>query len=213
MTTLIEDTPTRTTPVDSAVADIASGRLVVLVDDAAGESMLLLAAVAATKRSIATMVRHGSGFLRAPMTGEALDRLRIPPMLARHQRHPGNNFAVSVDASHGITTGISGADRAHTFQVLADPASEPDDLIRPGHVIPERAEPAGGLQRPGRAEAALSLIRIAGLPPVGVLDELVGQAGQVLSPAESALLAQEHGLTILPISDLALTPGGIDLGT
>lgn len=191
-------------PIRLATEELAAGRTVVVYDDASGEGVLVLAAAAATKHVIAVMVRHTSGLLRAAMTGPALDHLGIPPMLPRHEDHARSRFAVAVDASTGVTTGISAGDRARTFRVLADPRAEPDDLIRPGHVIPERAVAGGVLHRPGSAEAAVELVGLAGFPPVGVIGELVNDAGTVLSWTESREFADRLGLAVVTITELVI---------
>lgn len=193
-------------PVGHAVAEIRAGRMVVLFDDAAAEGVLVLAAGAATKRGIAVMVRHTSGLLRAAMTAADLDRLAIPPMVARHDEPGQSRFAVAVDAAAGITTGISAGDRARTFRILADPASVPGDLIRPGHVIPERVAPGGVLERPCRAEAAVDLMRRADVRPVAVLGELADDAGTVPGWTGSMAFAREHRLAVVAISDLVAPP-------
>lgn len=191
-------------PVRLAAAELGAGRMVVVYDDASGEGVLLLAAAAATKHAIAVMVRHTSGLLRAAMTGPALDRLGIPPMLPRHEDNARSRFAVAVDAGSGVTTGISAADRARTFRILADHRALPDDLIRPGHVIPERAVAGGVLERPGRAEAAVELVGMAGLAPAGVIGELVDDAGTVSSWTQSRKFADEFGLSLVTITQLVV---------
>lgn len=191
--------PAPAEPAQHAPGELAAGRMVVLFDGTAGEGLLLLAAAAATKHTVASMIRHTSGLLRAAMTGAALDRLRIPPMLPTHQEHRCSTDAVSVDARRGVTTGISAADRARTFRVLADPASRSDDLVRPGHVIPERAADYAATRRCGRVEAAVTLVERAGLPPVGVLGELVDDAGEVLPWPASCTFARTHGLAVVSV--------------
>jgi 3,4-dihydroxy 2-butanone 4-phosphate synthase/GTP cyclohydrolase II len=176
--------------------------MVVLYDDNAHEGILLLAAAAATKHTIAVMVRHTSGMLRATMTGEALDRLGIPPMLPRHEEHAQPRFAVAVDARTGVTTGISATDRARTFRLLADPCTRPDDLTRPGHVIPEYATAGGTLRHPGRADAAVVLAQLAGLTPVTVIGELVDDTGTVSSWTQSREFAHQLGLAVVTIADI-----------
>jgi 3,4-dihydroxy-2-butanone 4-phosphate synthase len=188
--------------VESTVADIRANRCVVLFDDVAGESVLVLAATAATKQNIAFMVRHTSGVLRATMTGTALDRLNIPPMLPRYEDPAASSDAVTVDARVGVSTGISAADRARTFRVLADPESVPEDLVRPGHVIPQSTAVGGVLQRRGCAEAAVELVALAGHVPVAVIGELLDHNGRTLPLPESQAFARGYETSIVAISDV-----------
>ncbi|RBO93763.1 bifunctional 3,4-dihydroxy-2-butanone-4-phosphate synthase/GTP cyclohydrolase II [Nocardia puris] len=191
-------------PIPAAVAAIAAGGMVVVVDDEdrENEGDLVLAAAAATPAAIAFLVRHTSGVLCAPMPGEALDRLALPPMTAVNEDPKGTAYAVSVDAARGVSTGISAADRARTLRALADPATTPADLTRPGHVFPLRAHPDGVLGRPGHTEAAVDLTRLAGLPPAGVIAEVVRDDGEVARLPELLAFARAHGLPIISIADL-----------
>ncbi|WP_194818307.1 bifunctional 3,4-dihydroxy-2-butanone-4-phosphate synthase/GTP cyclohydrolase II [Nocardia sp. XZ_19_385] len=191
-------------PIEAGIAAIAAGGLVVVVDDEdrENEGDLVLAASLATAESIGFMVRHTSGVLCAPMTGEDLDRLRLPPMAAVNEDPKGTAYTVSVDAVGGISTGISAADRARTVKVLADPATGPSELTRPGHVFPLRADPDGVLGRPGHTEAAVDLTRLAGLPPAGVIAEIVRDDGSMARLPELIEFARTHGLPIISIADL-----------
>lgn len=149
----------------TAVAAIADGGMVLVVDDEdrENEGDLILAAEKATAANIAFLVRYTSGVICVPMTGEDCDRLQLPPMAAVNQGPKGTAYTVSVDAVSGVSTGISAADRAQTMRVLADPRTTADQLSRPGHVFPLRANPRGVLGRPGHTEAAVDLMRLAGL--------------------------------------------------
>ncbi|MPY80744.1 MAG: bifunctional 3,4-dihydroxy-2-butanone-4-phosphate synthase/GTP cyclohydrolase II [Actinophytocola sp.] len=191
--------------VNIAVSAIADGGMVVVVDDEdrENEGDLVLAAACASRESIAFMVRHTSGVLCAPMAGSDLDRLRLPPMTRTNQDPKGTAYTVSVDAADGITTGISAADRAHSLRTLADPRTGPDDLTRPGHVFPLRADPRGVLGRRGHTEAAVNLTELAGLPPAGVIAEVVRDDGAVALLPELLGFAREHGLPIISVADLA----------
>ncbi|MPY77064.1 MAG: 3,4-dihydroxy-2-butanone-4-phosphate synthase [Actinophytocola sp.] len=207
MSAVLEPPATREpAQVAHAVAEIRAGRIVVLFDDIACEGVLVLAARLATKRTVAAMVRHTSGLLRAAMTAADLDRLAIPPMVARHDEPGQSRFAVAVDAATGITTGISAGDRARAFRILADPASVPGDLIRPGHVIPERVASGGVLERPCRAEAAVELMTRANAGPVAVIGELTDDVANVARWPGSVAFAREHQVPILTISGL-VAPG------
>ncbi|MEV4047807.1 3,4-dihydroxy-2-butanone-4-phosphate synthase, partial [Streptomyces sp. NPDC049744] len=150
-------------PVEQAVADIAAGRPVVVVDDEdrENEGDLVVAAEKATEEIVAFMMTECRGLICAPMEGEELDRLRLPQMVDDNTESMKTAFTVSVDATaaHGVSTGISAADRATTLQLLASGTAEPTDLVRPGHVFPLRARPGGVLVRNGHTEAAVDLAR------------------------------------------------------
>jgi 3,4-dihydroxy 2-butanone 4-phosphate synthase/GTP cyclohydrolase II len=190
--------------IEQAVADIAAGRPVVVVDDEdrENEGDLIFAAEKATPELLAFMVRHTSGFVCAPLTEEDADRLELPPMYHTNQDRRGTAYTVTVDAREGVSTGISAADRAHTISLLADPATSPADLARPGHVVPLRARKGGVLRRPGHTEAAVDLAALAGLRPAGVLCELVNDDGSMMRVPELAAFTAEHGLTLISIADL-----------
>jgi 3,4-dihydroxy 2-butanone 4-phosphate synthase/GTP cyclohydrolase II len=189
--------------VESALAEIAAGRAVIVVDeDRENESALIMAADAVTPEWMAFIVRHTSGLVCLPMTGEALDRLGIPSMVHENEERMQAAFAVSVDARSGVTTGISARDRARTAQLLADPRTEPGDLIRPGHLLPLRAREGGVLVRPGHTEAALDLARLAGRQPAGVIAEMVEDDGSVRRADSCRAFADEHHLAMISIQDL-----------
>ncbi|MGI8954825.1 MAG: 3,4-dihydroxy-2-butanone-4-phosphate synthase, partial [Nocardioidaceae bacterium] len=168
--------------VERAVGEIAAGRAVVVIDDEdrENEGDLIFAASRATPELMAFLVRYSSGYVCAPVTGELLDRLVIPLMTPHNRDRLRTAYTVSVDARDGITTGISAADRARTVRVLADSATEPFELIQPGHILPLRAVPGGVLERAGRTEAAVDLARLAGLTTAGVIGELVADEGTLL---------------------------------
>jgi 3,4-dihydroxy 2-butanone 4-phosphate synthase/GTP cyclohydrolase II len=147
-------------------------------------------------------VRYTSGFICAPLTEADADRLELPPMYHTNQDRRGTAYTVTVDAREGVSTGISAADRAHTIRLLADPATTPADLARPGHVVPLRARKGGVLRRPGHTEAAVDLAELAGLRPAGVLCELVNDDGTMMRLPELEKFAAEHGLTLVSIADL-----------
>jgi 3,4-dihydroxy 2-butanone 4-phosphate synthase/GTP cyclohydrolase II len=190
--------------IEQAVADIAAGRAVIVVDDAdrENEGDLIFAAEKANRDLLGFTIRHGSGVICVPMPGERCDRLQLPPMHHVNQDRKGTAYTVSVDARAGVTTGISAADRTHTIRVLADPAATPDDLSRPGHVFPLRAKEGGVLRRPGHTEAAVDLARLAGLRPVGVVCEIVNDDGSMARLPRLTEFAREHGLTLISIADL-----------
>ncbi|EFK98631.1 3,4-dihydroxy 2-butanone 4-phosphate synthase / GTP cyclohydrolase II [Streptomyces sp. LcepLS] len=193
-------------PVARAVADIAAGRPVVVVDDEdrENEGDLVIAAEKATPEIVAFMMSECRGLICAPLEGPELDRLDLPQMVRRNTESMGTAFTVSVDASreHGVTTGISAADRATTLRLLATASSEPDDFVRPGHVFPLRARPGGVLTRNGHTEAAVDLARLAGLRPAGAIVEIAGEDGVMLRLPELVPFARKHGLSIISIADL-----------
>lgn len=194
----------RLDPIERAVADIAAGRPVVVVDDAdrENEGDLIFAATKATPELLAFMIRHTSGVICAPMEGRELDRLQLPLMTERNRDRMRTAFTVSVDARDGVTTGISAADRAHTIRTLVDSATEPRELTRPGHVFPLRYTEGGVLRRPGHTEAAVDLARLAGLAPAGVLCEIVNDDGTMARLPELRSFAHEHDLALISIADL-----------
>ncbi|MGW2959875.1 bifunctional 3,4-dihydroxy-2-butanone-4-phosphate synthase/GTP cyclohydrolase II [Streptomyces sp. NPDC001220] len=193
-------------PVEQAIADIAAGRPIVVVDDEdrENEGDLVIAAEKATPEIIAFMMSECRGLICAPMEGAELDRLQLPQMVEDNTESMKTAFTVSVDASaaHGVTTGISAADRATTLQLLASGGAEPTDFVRPGHVFPLRARSGGVLTRNGHTEAAVDLARLAGLRPAGAIVEIAGEDGRMLRLPELIPFARKHGLTIISIADL-----------
>ncbi|WP_051837434.1 bifunctional 3,4-dihydroxy-2-butanone-4-phosphate synthase/GTP cyclohydrolase II [Streptomyces sp. NRRL WC-3742] len=191
-------------PVERAIADIALGRAVIVVDDEnrENEGDFIFAASAATPELMAFTIRYSSGVICVPMTGDELDRLKLPPMTAVNEDRKGTAYAVSVDAREGVDTGISAADRARTVRLLSSPGTEPGDLTRPGHVFPLRAVEGGVLARPGHTEATVDLARLAGLAPAGVCVEVVNDDGTMARLPELVVFAREHGLAIISIADL-----------
>lgn len=190
--------------IEEALRDIAAGRPVFVVDDEdrENEADLVMAAEAADQRWIGFAVRHGSGVICAPVTGEVADALALPPMVTDNQDPKGTAYTVSVDARDGVSTGISAADRARTLRLLADPGTTPDQLTRPGHVFPLRARDGGVLERPGHTEAAVDLARLAGMRPVGAIVELVHDDGSMMRLAAARELADREGLLLISIADL-----------
>ncbi|WP_079023350.1 bifunctional 3,4-dihydroxy-2-butanone-4-phosphate synthase/GTP cyclohydrolase II [Streptomyces odonnellii] len=193
-------------PVEQAIADIAAGRPVVVVDDEdrENEGDLVIAAEMATPGIVAFMMSECRGLICAPMEGAELDRLQLPQMVDHNTESMRTAFTVSVDAApaHGVTTGISAADRSTTLRLLAAGDAEPGDFVRPGHVFPLRAKPGGVLVRNGHTEAAVDLARLAGLRPAGAIVEIAGEDGVMLRLPELIPFARKHGLTIISIEDL-----------
>src|SRR5215467_12690877 len=190
--------------IEQAVADIAAGRAVIVVDDEdrENEGDLIFAAERATPDMVAFMVRHTSGYICVPLTADECDRLELPPMYHTNQDRRGTAYAVTVDAREGVVTGISAADRSRTIRLLASPTTRPVDLARPGHVVPLRGKAGGVLRRPGHTEAAIDLAVMAGLRPAGVLCELVNDDGTMQRLPDLEKFAAEHGLTLISIADL-----------
>lgn len=190
--------------VETAIAAIARGEFVVVVDDTdrENEGDLIIAADAITPAQMAFLVRHSSGLVCVALPGEHLDALELPLMVKANTESHQTAFTVSVDYLHGTSTGISAADRALTLNALADPASRPDDFARPGHIFPLRARAGGVLERPGHTEAALDLAVLAGRRPAGVLCEIVNDDGSMARRPELLAFAREHGLPIITIEQL-----------
>jgi 3,4-dihydroxy 2-butanone 4-phosphate synthase / GTP cyclohydrolase II len=187
-----------------AIKDIAAGRPVVVVDDAdrENEGDLVFAASMATPELLAFTIRYARGLICVPMLGTDLERLYLPQMTSNNQEHHGTAFTLSVDARHGISTGICAADRARTIQLLASPSTSHDDLVRPGHVFPLRYAEGGVLSRRGHTEAAVDLARLAGLPPAGVVCEIVNDDGTMMRLPKLREFADSHDLALISIEQL-----------
>ena len=190
--------------VELAIAEIAAGRAIVVIDDASRENEgdIVFAASKATRELLAFTIRHARGLICVPMLGEDLDRLQLPPMTSDNQEHMGTAFTISVDARDGITTGISAADRARTIRTLVDSATEPYEIVRPGHVFPLRYAEGGVLRRAGHTEAAVDLARLAGLTPAGVVAEIFNEDGTMARLPQLRAFADEHGLPLISIAQL-----------
>jgi 3,4-dihydroxy 2-butanone 4-phosphate synthase/GTP cyclohydrolase II len=192
--------------IPDAVAAIGRGEIVVVVDDEdrENEGDLIMAAEAATAETIAFFVRHTSGVICTPLTGERLDELDIPLMVrdAANTEAQRTAFTYSVDVRHGTTTGISAADRARTIQALIDPGTRPGDFARPGHIFPLRYSDGGVLKRAGHTEAAVDLARMAGMYPAGVLCEIVRDDGDMARVPDLVEFCKEHNLLLISIAEL-----------
>jgi 3,4-dihydroxy-2-butanone 4-phosphate synthase len=186
-------------------------RPVVLLDDMSDPvngpiGFLVVAAQYADTEQMAFLVRETSGFICVSMTPERLDELRLP-LLAPSASGRGKKFAVAVDLRYGLTTGISARDRAMTVRALANPATEPDDLARPGHVMPLCAAEAGVLERAAAPEAAIDLCRAAGLQPVAALATALDRDGELAGLPELTVLADRNGLPLVRVSDVVTWKG------
>ncbi len=190
--------------IEEAIEAIGRGEMVVVVDDAdrENEGDLIMAADQATPEALGFMVRHTSGVICLPTTGDRLDNLHLPQMVADNTEGQRTAFTVSVDAKHGTTTGISAADRCTTIRAIIDPATGPADLARPGHIFPLRYRHGGVLKRAGHTEATVDLARLAGLTPAGVLAEVVNDDGTMARLPELERFAARHNLALTSIADL-----------
>ncbi|HEX8972202.1 bifunctional 3,4-dihydroxy-2-butanone-4-phosphate synthase/GTP cyclohydrolase II [Oryzihumus sp.] len=190
--------------VEEALDALRRGLPVLVTDDEdrENEGDVILAAQTATEQWLAWTIRWSSGVVCAPMPDEVADRLELPPMVSRNEDPRGTAYTISVDAREGVSTGISAADRARTVNLLADPATEASDLVRPGHVFPLRAREGGVLVRAGHTEAAVDLCRLAGLSPVGVIAELVHDDGAMMRLPAVLELGAKHELPVITIEQL-----------
>ncbi len=192
------------TTIDEAVADIAKGRMVIVVDDEdrENEGDLTMAAESVTAEDVAFIRKYASGVICVPMTADRLGELDIPQMVERNEARLGTAFTVSVDAREDVTTGISAADRAHTIRVLADPKSTAASVVKPGHIFPLRAREGGVLVRAGQTEAGVDLCRLAGREPVAVICEITNPDGSMARLPELKRFAKRHGLRMITVKEL-----------
>lgn len=192
--------------VDEAIRAFANGEFVIISDDESRENEgdLAIAAQFATPEAVNFMTRFGRGLICVAMTAERLDRLGLPLMVPHHENRSGfgTAFTVSVEARTGVSTGISAFDRSRTIQLLADPATARDDLVRPGHVFPLRAREGGVLERAGQTEASVDLARLAGLEPASAICEVMADDGTMARMADLERLSAEQGIGILTVADL-----------
>ncbi|MCW2749803.1 MAG: bifunctional 3,4-dihydroxy-2-butanone-4-phosphate synthase/GTP cyclohydrolase [Aeromicrobium sp.] len=190
--------------IERAIADFREGKAIVVVDDEdrENEGDIIFAASKATPELMAFLVRYSSGLVCAPITGEILDRLGIPLMTPHNREKMRTAYTISIDARDGITTGISATDRARTCRVLADSATEPFELVMPGHILPLRAKDGGVLERAGHTEAAVDFARLAGLTPAGVIGEVLHDDGTLMRAPALREFADEHGIALVSIEDL-----------
>ena len=194
----------RLDPVEEAIKAIANGEMVVVVDDddRENEGDLIAAAAKITPEQMAFMVRHTSGIVCTPITAEDAKRLKLDPMVALNDAPMGTAFTVSIDYKEGLTTGISARERSATAHALANANVQAIDFVRPGHVFPLVAKSGGVLMRSGHTEAAVDLVRLAGLHPAGVICELVNDDGSVKRGPQVLSFAREHGFKIISVADL-----------
>jgi 3,4-dihydroxy 2-butanone 4-phosphate synthase / GTP cyclohydrolase II len=191
-------------PIDEIIEDIKAGKMVIVCDDEdrENEGDLTMAAELVTPEDINFMATHGRGLICLPMAEEMLDRLEIPQMITHNSSRMGTAFTVSIEAKDGVSTGISAADRAHTCRVAVDAATDPEDLVMPGHVFPLRARPGGVLQRAGQTEAAVDLSRMAGLKPAGVICEIMKEDGTMARVPDLEKFSAEHGVKMVTVAQI-----------
>jgi 3,4-dihydroxy 2-butanone 4-phosphate synthase/GTP cyclohydrolase II len=198
--------PKLTERIAGAIADVRAGKMVILVDDEdrENEGDLTMAAQFVTPDAINFMATHGRGLICVTLSEEQVDRLKLPMMQAPGRLGPplGTAFTVSIEARHGVTTGISAADRAHTIRVAANPGVRQEDIVTPGHVFPLRARKGGVLVRTGQTEGSVDLARLADLTPAGVICEIMNEDGTMARMPDLERFAQKHALRILTIADL-----------
>ncbi len=190
--------------IEEALKDLKEGKLIIVVDDEnrENEGDLLIAAEKVTPDSINFMIKHARGLVCMPLTGQRLDELNIPMMVNQNTSAHCTAFTVSIEAKHGVTTGISAYDRAHTIKTVIDEKTKPEDIARPGHIFPLRAKDGGVLIRAGHTEAAVDLAKLAGLYPAGVICEILNSDGTMARMPELEKIAEEFGLKIVSIADL-----------
>lgn len=190
--------------IEEAVKDIKRGRMIILVDDEdrENEGDLTIAASKATPQAINFMAKYGRGLICLSLTHERVDELRLPMMADLNTSRFGTAFTISIEAKKGVTTGISAADRAKTIKTAIDPKTKSEDIARPGHTFPLRAQPGGVLQRAGQTEGSVDLARIAGLYPAGVICEIMNDDGTMARVPQLAKFAQKHKLKMVTIKDL-----------
>ncbi|GAA3897293.1 GTP cyclohydrolase II [Microbacterium invictum] len=191
-------------PIPEALDALRAGKPVIVADDEdrENEGDIILSAALATPEWLAWTIRWSSGFLCAPMPADWADRLDLPPMVAVNEDSRGTAYTVSVDAADRVSTGISAADRAHTLNVLANPESTPASVIRPGHILPLRAVDGGVRERAGHTEAAVDLMKLAGLPPVGAIGEVVAEDGSMMRLPGLIEMGQREGIPVITIEQL-----------
>ena len=201
--------------IDQALDHLRLGRPIIVVDDEARENEgdIILSAQLATPEWVGWTIRHTSGFLCAPMPAELADKLNLPAMVEHNEDPRKTSYTVSVDAATGITTGISASDRTRTLRVLADPLSTASSLIRPGHILPLTAAPGGVRERPGHTEAAVELMQLAGLEPVAVIGEIVGDDGELLRLPALLDLGEQENIPVVTIAQLLEELSNSDAGS
>ncbi|NDY56818.1 3,4-dihydroxy-2-butanone-4-phosphate synthase [Desulfovibrio sulfodismutans] len=201
--TCFESSPVKN--VERALTALRQGRGILVVDDESRENEgdLIFPAQTLTREQMAMLIRECSGIVCLCLTDEKADALELPPMVAKNTCKNGTAFTVSIEAAHGVTTGVSAADRLTTVKTAVAAEAKPSDLVRPGHVFPLRAKPGGVLERRGHTEATVDLMRLAGFDPSGVLCELTNSDGSMSRLPEVAAFARRHDFPLVSVEDLA----------
>ncbi len=190
--------------IPEAIEDIKDGKCLIIIDDEGRENEgdLAMAAEKVTPDAINFMAKHGRGLICLPIIGERLDELQIPMMVEHNTSKFTTAFTVSIEAKHKVSTGISAADRAETIKVVLDPATQPEDIVRPGHMFPLRAREGGVLARAGHTEAIIDLAKMAGLFPAGVICEILKEDGSMARLPQLKRMATKYGIKIVTLTDL-----------
>ncbi|STX47163.1 riboflavin biosynthesis protein RibA [Legionella hackeliae] len=190
--------------IEQAIETLKDGRMIILMDDEnrENEGDLVIAAEHVTPEAINFMARFGRGLICLPMAQALISKLQLPSMATNNRSPYGTAFTVSIEAAHGVSTGISAKDRAHTIRVAIDPTSNPQDLISPGHVFPLCAKPRGVLERAGQTEGSVDLAILAGLTPAAVICEIINDDGTMSRRDDLARFSKEHDIPMVTIKDL-----------
>ncbi|HIE64264.1 MAG: bifunctional 3,4-dihydroxy-2-butanone-4-phosphate synthase/GTP cyclohydrolase II [Nitrospira sp.] len=190
--------------IEEALADLKKGKMVILSDDEdrENEGDLVIAAEKITHEGINFMAKHGRGLICLTLTEDHAEHLQLSPMTRENTSSFGTNFTISIDSRKGVTTGISAMDRAMTIQAAVNPKAEPDDLVRPGHIFPIKAQNGGVLKRAGQTEGSVDLARLAGLIPAGVICEIMNEDGSMSRMPDLLAFGRRHGLRLVTIKDL-----------
>jgi 3,4-dihydroxy 2-butanone 4-phosphate synthase/GTP cyclohydrolase II len=190
--------------IQEAIEDIRAGKCLIIVDDEdrENEGDLAMAAEMVTADAINFMAKHGRGLICLPITGKRLDELQIPIMVEQNTSKFTTAFTVSIEAKHRVSTGISAADRAETIKAVLDPATQPEDIVRPGHMFPLRARDGGVLVRAGHTEAIVDLARLAGVYPAGIICEILNEDGAMARLPQLKLMAKRFGIKVVSVADL-----------
>ena len=190
--------------IEEIIADMAAGKMVIMVDDEnrENEGDLIMAAERVRPEDINYMAMHGRGLICLTMSRERCKQLRLPLMVSETDEHHATNFTISIEAAEGITTGISAHDRAKTIQAAVAPNARPEDLSQPGHIFPVMAQPGGVLTRAGHTEAGCDLARLAGLEPAAAIVEILNDDGTMARRPDLERFARHHGIRMGTIADL-----------
>lgn len=209
-----QSSPSKTFPpkVEAALGALRRGEFIILVDseDRENEGDLVLAAQFATPEKVNFLIRQACGLVCLALEAEQVDRLGLPLMVSKNQSPRSTAFTVSIEAAHGVTTGISAADRAHTIQVASNPQSNFKDVVSPGHIFPLRAVPGGVRARAGHTEGSIELCKLAGLPPAAVICEIINEDGTMARRSDLERFSQRFGIPVVSIEELIESLGPVE---